>query len=123
MTPTPTERVSDELLPCPFCGCEMNIALHSAFHRTDSTKPASCWLATAGEFGGPYELDEVDYSAWNRRSSPPSDRGAVIEEVLSAARRIVEQRWNPVNYDLFCDDATIVARALLSTPPKDSGNG
>lgn len=38
------------------------------------------------------------------------------EWALEAARRIVEQRRNPVNIDLFTQDADTVARALLSAP-------
>lgn len=38
-----------------------------------------------------------------------------MKDALEAARRIKEQRENPVNLDLFIQDATTVARALLST--------
>lgn len=53
---------------CPFCGDTMKVRGHSAFHPTAIVGKPWCWLTTAGEFGGPYELSETNYAAWNRRS-------------------------------------------------------
>lgn len=52
-----------KLEPCPFCGAEMRVGAHSAFHP-----PGECWMATAGECAGHLELNELDYGSWNKRA-------------------------------------------------------
>lgn len=52
---------------CPFCGADLEVRAHSAFHPAPEPGVPWCWLSTAGELGGPLELAEADYAAWNRR--------------------------------------------------------
>lgn len=74
MNDTPREA----LLACAHCGAQMNVREHSAFHPEND-----CWLAEAGDYGQPIEIDESDYAAWNRRPAPESAAGAV-ERVADA---------------------------------------
>lgn len=59
----------EALLLCPFCGDAMNVKEHSAFHPPATLGKEWCWISTAGEFGGCYELSEADYPAWNTRAA------------------------------------------------------
>lgn len=64
---TPAPRLQAKLRACPFCGAQMIVRQHSAFHPQNN-----CWLATAGECASGLELDEADYPSWNTR--PELDR-------------------------------------------------
>lgn len=110
MTPTPTERVSDEIL---------GILIEEV---------------SVGGSGSTYEILRLALTELQqRRSSPPSDRGAVIEEQeeIATLRRHLEVACTVADRlsgggvwrNSHMRELAERWRAALSTPPKDSGNG
>lgn len=81
--PSPAHAGEGALEPCPFCGDRLVVRENSAFHLPATVGKDWCWLSTAGEFGGPYELDRGDYAAWNRRPVSP----------LPAEAKIAGEEW------------------------------
>lgn len=93
---TSSPATESALLPCPFCNAQMRVREHSAFHPEND-----CWLATAGEHGT-YELDEIDYPAWNRRPpvASPAGRGDMNNGLAAgAAPRLDGQSLAPASGD------------------------
>ncbi len=88
-----------ELKPCPFCGAAMSVQEHTSFHPSSS----DCWLGNF-DHGQPLELDECDYSGWNRRSQGGGDvaplRSAPDEPVIGGS---VMNKWRkkPVIIDAW----------------------
>lgn len=80
------------LEPCPFCGAEMRVGAHSAFHPAAEPGVLWCWLSTAGEFGTVLELAEEDYPAWNRRRVTVTvpEAAGVLGLGISAAYRAAD---------------------------------
>lgn len=76
--------MGETLKPCPFCGDNLNIKKHSAFHPPATLDKEWCWLSTAGEFGGCYELTEYYYAAWNQRHGHAALRTALENIVANA---------------------------------------
>lgn len=74
----PLEKAAT-LRECPYCGAEMLVRTHSAFHPVKTISEGQCWLQFAGEYASTYELHERDYAAWNRRASPPPAAAPEIE--------------------------------------------
>lgn len=93
---------------CPFCGARMIKRERSAFHPEDD-----CWLGSAGDFGGGYELSEHLYRAWNTRTLSPVQGDAetrrLIEKlyVLSNIKRldVKERGW--------CGEAAVMLDSLM----------
>ncbi len=72
------------LLPCPFCKEELVKRDRSAFHPEND-----CWLGSAGDFGGGYEISEHLYRAWNTRPVTPAQPvEAGIDRELELLRKL-----------------------------------
>jgi hypothetical protein len=102
---------SDELKPCPFCG-----EPGSLFASGDHSGAWEGGCSSEGCVANDLVWDtskELAIAAWNRRASPPPER----DDVLAAARRMLGPIEADGSYavDGFFTDATLVARALLSS--------
>ena len=73
--------MADELLPCPFCGCEnINVRYYSPWHSICCNE---CQARTAG-----WADEATAIAAWNRRASVASESEVVA--ALTAELRDVQ---------------------------------
>lgn len=68
----------------------MNVKEHSAFHPPATLGKEWCWISTAGEFGGCYELSEADYPAWNTRAALSASAAPGADD---CAFRLIIDQW------------------------------
>lgn len=142
MTPNASLK-SEELKPCPFCGCAAGYVKHSAgmlgtqgFDKWDAVACKHC-RATIGACDRRFRCREDARDAWNRRAAPPlpavgrqpltEDR---IKEIAKPFIRSVGDHWS--NEPAIADNGRIedfaraieAAHGIVGTPsPGDSGKG
>ncbi len=91
-----TESVSEELLPCPFCGgTEQRICHEETRWPVKHYHWVQCWCE--GAASGPKAQTKADaIAAWNRRASSP----ALAPEEVPCPRRVATKCETP----LACKD-------------------
>jgi sarcosine oxidase delta subunit len=84
------------LLPCPFCGVQMNVGLHTAGHPENG-----CVMAEKDR----NEISDFEYAAWNTRALQPqgpttADDAAVLWQHERIVRMLKDAHDNPnMSYD------------------------
>jgi len=109
--------MSDELLPCPFCGGEAKLHYHKGFNTASvSCQDYNCWVRIDVK-RGMYVKDDV-ITRWNTRT-PPAEP---IDKALEAFKRVLEDFYHGIvgNRTVADNEADIeTIRAALQQKPID----